>query len=431
MQIKLHYIHIHLFVFNFLLYKGFIVFIKKIFLSLSLLLGSYVHNVAAAAAPEVLLYPIMYKKIQSEFSRGVFSISFSHKCDKIIISTGNGLAKIWQKEKQTNQYICRQTIVAHTDTVYSSSFSPDDNHIVTTSRDGTSKVWQWDTNTNQYIYLQMLDDHRSASEEGFSPAPISDAAISPDGSRIVTISANVIKVWQCNEQTQQYTRIQTIKKNSDIGKISFGSNKNYFVTTSRNGATEVWQWNEQANQYICQQSFESQGTWSISFCPEGTKIAIGKWGAADIWQWNEQTHEYNHIQTLKDCEGPVRSIIFNPTNSNQLITACGYGKTQIWQKDELTNQYRCIRILAAEKNSFSAASFSPNGAHIALTSDEGIIQIWSDPRVATQKKAAIFTLSQTAIARLGSHSPVSIIAQDTFLMKEIAQYIQIHAFQPQ
>jgi WD40 repeat protein len=64
----------------------------------------------------------------------------------------------------------------HTDTVISVAWSPDGQRIVTGSYDNTARVW--DTNSGAELLLASL----------VTPARVSTAAFSPDGSRILSAS---------------------------------------------------------------------------------------------------------------------------------------------------------------------------------------------------------------------------------------------------
>ena len=77
----------------------------------------------------------------------------------------------------------------HQRTVTSAVFSADGKRIVTTSKDGTARIWDVDTAPARAIVSLKADD-----------GPIILAAISPDGTRVVTTSGGkpelpTLRLW--------------------------------------------------------------------------------------------------------------------------------------------------------------------------------------------------------------------------------------------
>ena len=87
---------------------------------------------------------------------------------------------------------------------------------------------------------------------------------------------------------------------------------------------------------------------SVSISADNTKIASGSWDHT-VQLWNVQTGEY---QTIKQCEFPVTSVNFSPTDPQRFISASQNGIIQQWD----TN---CHEI--GPTHSGTHAIFSPNG----------------------------------------------------------------------
>jgi len=113
----------------------------------------------------------------------------------------------------------------HTDLVMSASFSPDGSRIVTASADNTAKVW----------------DAKSGAEvltlKGHTQYVVS-ASFSPDGSRIVTASADrTAKVWDAKSGVP----VLTLKGHAgDVKSASFSPDGSRIVTASADNTAKVW-----------------------------------------------------------------------------------------------------------------------------------------------------------------------------------------------
>ena len=129
------------------------------------------------------------------------------------------------------RYLKRQTrgglftLYGHTGPVTSVSFSPDGTRIVTGSADQTAKVWDARTGTA----LLELKGHTGA---------VTSVSFSPDGTRIVTGSEDqTAKVWDARTGTP----LLDLKGHTDgVTSVSFSPDGTRIVTGSRDQTAKVW-----------------------------------------------------------------------------------------------------------------------------------------------------------------------------------------------
>src|SRR4029450_2636461 len=81
----------------------------------------------------------------------------------------------------------------HQDSVKNAAFSPDGTRILTASADHTAKLWDAGP-LSRWIATSMTSGHLLASFD--HQGTVNDAAFSPDGARILTASADhSAKLW--------------------------------------------------------------------------------------------------------------------------------------------------------------------------------------------------------------------------------------------
>jgi hypothetical protein len=130
----------------------------------------------------------------------VWSVSFSPDGSRIVTASSDG-AKVWDAESGAEVF----TLKGHTSEVLSASFSPDGSRIVTASRDGTAKLWDARSGAEVFTLKGHTGSVVSASFSwDGSWITTAIAEFSPDGSRIVTRSADGAKVWDATPINREF-----------------------------------------------------------------------------------------------------------------------------------------------------------------------------------------------------------------------------------
>jgi len=269
----------------------------------------------------------------------------------------------WEHDFLSTLYNSGQvTLEGHTEAVTSVSFSPDGKKIVSGSWDNTLKIWN--ANTGQEIIT--LKGHKS---------PVNCVSFSPDGKKIVSGSGSrsyfngtedhPVKIWDATTGQEIRTfevgvfGVTSVSFSPDGKKIASGSKDGVKIWDTETGkALQTGAW----------------GTTSVSFSPDGKKIVSGsKDKTLKIWDANTG----QEIITLKGHTDRVTSVSFSP-DGKRIVSGSEDG-VKIW--DANTGQE--ILTLKGHKSSVNCVSFSPDGKKIVSGSGnvyyrtKNTIKIWN------------------------------------------------------
>jgi len=107
---------------------------------------------------------------------------------------------------------------------------------------------------------------------------------------------------------------------------------------------------------------------SVSFSPDGTKIASGS-SDNTLRVWDAVTGA--HLQMLKSHSSSVRSVSFSPDGTK--IASESDDKTlRVW--DAVTGAH--LQTLEGHSDSVWSVSFSPDGTKITSGSSDNTLQVW-------------------------------------------------------
>ncbi len=115
-----------------------------------------------------------------EHTDGVLSVAFSRDGTKLLTSSFDKTARLWDVKSGRQLQIYK----GHSWWVWSAAFSPDESRIVTASQDGSVIIWNTETATRDKQFLE----HQG---------PVYSAAFAPDGKHVVTGGYDTrVLVWQ-------------------------------------------------------------------------------------------------------------------------------------------------------------------------------------------------------------------------------------------
>jgi WD40 repeat protein/serine/threonine protein kinase len=243
------------------------------------------------------------------------------------------------------------TLKGHTSMVGSASFSPDGSRVVTASADKTAKVW--DTKTGAEVLT--LKGHTDFVES---------ASFSPDGLRVVTASRDATaKVWDAKSGAE----VLTLKGHTDfVESASFSPDGSRVVTGSADTTAKVW--DAKTGAHVLTVKGHARGVTSASFSPDGSRIVTGGFDkTAKVW--DAQTGA--EVLTLKGHTGYVYSASFSP-DGLRVVTASRDATANVW--DARTGA--AILTLRGHTRPVFSASFSPDGSRIVTGSIDKTAKVW-------------------------------------------------------
>ena len=353
---------------------------------------------------------------------------------------------IWLYDGHTGEEL---GMPGYTDYVENIAFSPDGRTFA--SQNKRTAVCLWNTNTGKQKRI-LASTGASVKQLRFSPdgrvlasANISQSidlwnphtgehklsfggdnmSFSPDGSTIVTISGNDIRL--SDTLTGQHKQTFT-GHSSGVRSVLFSPDRTILATGSKDGTVSLWHIRTGAQTDIQHRhtnspfSFSPDGTviasgnrdrngtvslWNIrtgeqqqtlsgherwvscvSFSPNGEILASGG-GDGTIYLWDLHTEQQKSVYTgytvgyqrAHQHTKAITRLAFNPDGTT-LVSECADTTVRLWNIE--TGQYKDIRTGDSTAEIYSL-SMSPDGAMLANGGNDGIIRLW-DTHTGQQKR---------------------------------------------
>jgi WD40 repeat protein len=297
---------------------------------------------------------------------GTASIAFSPDGSRIVAHrTWDKTAQIW--DAQTGAEIL--TLKGHTGFVYSASFSPDGSRVVTGSADLTARIWDARSDPESFRFKEP-----NAGKAVTLAGAVRSASFSPDGSRIVTASRDqTARVWDAASGDE----VLTLKgRSGELVDGSFSRDGSRVVTQSMFGTTTIWDARTGAEILTLKGARFSRGYGTglpsheraAAFSPDGSRIVTA---GPDHTAKVSDARTGAEILTLKGQTGRVSAAPFSPDGS-RIVTA-GWGPTaHVW--DSQTGAE--ILTLKGHTAEVRSASFSHDGSRVVTGSSDNTAKVW-------------------------------------------------------
>jgi WD40 repeat protein/serine/threonine protein kinase len=189
-------------------------------------------------------------------------------------------------------------------------------------------------------------------------------AYSPDGTRIVTASAdNSARVWDARTGMQ----IAVLKGHGDhVGTASYSPDGTRIVTSSSDKTARIWDARTGAQLIVLSGHAEELN--SASYSPDGTRIVTA---AADKTAriWDSRTGAQLAVLT---GHGDILDSAAYSRDGTCIVTASEDKTARIW--DARTG--RQLLVLSGHGNRVISAAYSPDGTRIATASFDNTARIW-------------------------------------------------------
>jgi WD40 repeat protein len=251
-------------------------------------------------------------------------------------------------------------LAGHTGAVSSAAISPDGSRVVTTSADRTARIW--DIGTGKL--LMTLTGHEGE---------VTMAAWCPDGTCVATASGDkTARLWDAASGKQ----IVVFKGHDHVVRsVAFSPNGEYLVTASYDKTARIWDV-KTGRQILSIPGIAARDmVSSAAFSPDGKLVATATAGlslppasapAAQIFD----AATGKEVMRLGDQSGSVLSIKFSP-DGRHLLTASADSTAKIW--DLATGNP--IHSLP-HPTVVSGADFDPSGELIVTAAYDGKARLW-------------------------------------------------------
>lgn len=239
----------------------------------------------------------------------------------------------------------RLLLGGHEAPVSSAAFSPDGSRIVTGSADKTARVWDAASGTT----ILTLRGHTG---------PVRSAVFSPDGSRILTASDDkTARVWDAVSGKE----LLVLQGHKDIVySAAFSPDGSRIVTGSNDKTARVWDAVSGKELFSVGGDEDDGHVLTASFSPDGARIVTA---GADTTVWDAATGD--EIITF---DGAIIFAAFSPDGSR--IVAGSMNAPQVL--DAATGK----RLFFLSDTKILSAAFSPDGSRIVSASEGGIARLW-------------------------------------------------------
>ncbi len=240
--------------------------------------------------------------------------------------------------------------LAHVDTVASARFSPDGSRVVTASADGTAKVWE---STGALL----------ASLEHDAGSRVTSARFSPDGSLIVTAGGDGrARLWDPADGEQA---VEVLDRDCPVRDAMFSPNGSRIVTVCSEAAF-LW---DSVGSFVGDLGRIDFLT-TATFSPDGSLIVVRIEGAARVWDSSGGEVAVLTHDAPDHLADTVWSAEFSP-DGRRIVTTGNDDFVKVW-----TATGRLMR--EAEQYRVRSASFSPDGTLVATGGEGNDAHVWDD-----------------------------------------------------
>jgi WD40 repeat protein/serine/threonine protein kinase len=253
------------------------------------------------------------KQIELELGAGAFAALFSPDGRLLVAGMTNGSLRIWDLQQRT---LLREWTPENVRS-FPVGFLPPLNHLVT-RRLGEDSFQEWDLTSGQEIQSSL-----STQELG----PRSAVAFSPEARWSFWLDAE--GAGRLRDLTTSQERILDLNL-KQIAQVAFSPDGRLFAAVSRLGTGCLWE-TAAARKAATLHGF-LQGMNSVTFSPDGKRLAIGGDGNEAIKLWHVEGLQ--ELLTLEGQGSTFNSVAFSP-DGNVLAASNGQGILHIWRAPSL------------------------------------------------------------------------------------------------
>ena len=239
----------------------------------------------------------------------------------------------------------------HAARVDRAAFSPDGTRIVTASADGAARLW----NAANGRSLALLGDHESA---------VKHAAFSPDGRLVVTASASPeVRLWSVDEG--QAVHVLNGHR-AWVNHVAFDAQGERLISASVDRTARIWDVASGRALRVLE-GHEAWVTHAV-FSPDGTRaLTASADRTARLWRLDGKTAPV----VLSGHRDSVDFAGFSP-DGTQIVTASADGTARLWDGESGAP----LGVLDGHGAGVSYAAFAPSGDTVVTASVDGTARLW-------------------------------------------------------
>ncbi len=234
----------------------------------------------------------------------------------------------------------------HPGSVFSIAFSPDGSRVVSGSADYTARVWE--AATGDQIAVMRLGN------------TVNSVVFSPDGLWVATGSSDgTARVWNVATGIE----ISRVAHGGPVRAVAFSSDGSRVVSGSEDGILRVWQ---AGTGDLVAQMAHTGAVLAVAFSPDGSRVVSGSQdGTARVWDVATQG-EVAHTM----YNGAVNAVAFSP-DGLRVVSGSDDGTARVWVAAS-----GAIISQITHEGPVWAVAFSPDGLRVVSGSDDGTARVW-------------------------------------------------------
>jgi WD40 repeat protein/DNA-binding XRE family transcriptional regulator len=325
-------------------------------------------------------------------SAPVMDTVFSPDGTQIATGSMDGTARLW--DATTGESLI--TLSGHTLPVTHLAFLAGGKNLATTSQDNTTRIWDISPAGNREV-LTFVDPqvpgiesvtyspdgrllstiasiysivHDATTGEVISETPTSftsgSSTISPDGKYLAVYNPD--GSTRIKELTSGKELLRLDNSLGILPPIAASPDGTRLAVAGQTGEVQIFDLATGSRQL----TFPAHpgSILSINFSPDGTRLATGAAdGTAQVW--DVSTGE--ELLEIKGQVGGVSAVAFRPPDGLQLATGSEDNTFKLW--DAQTGILKMTFV--GPKATISSLAFSPDGRHLAASSRDGIVHVYT------------------------------------------------------
>ena len=291
---------------------------------------------------------------QGEVSHGTFSPDGA----RILTTSGDKTAKLW--DAASGKLLAS---FDHQGSVNNAAFSPDGTRILTASADHSAKLWdavplsRWIANRMTSGKLMASFDHQNE---------VNNAAFSPDGTRILTASADhTAKLWDAASGKL----LASFNHSDEVLQAAFSADGTQILTAGKDKTAKLW---DAASGKPIASLCHQDTVENAAFSANGTRILTATTDhSANLWDTasGKLIASFENLGRASHRDQGYHAA-FSP-DGTRILTASDDNSVRLWDagSGKLMGSF-------AHQGAVNNAAFSPDGTRILAASDDNSAKLW-------------------------------------------------------